>query len=52
MALIKCPECGKKISSEAEICPHCGYVISKIENLEDIIEEQENQSKSKQVLSR
>jgi predicted amidophosphoribosyltransferase len=24
MALIKCPECGKEISSDAESCPHCG----------------------------
>ncbi len=25
MALIKCPECGKEISSEAGHCVHCGY---------------------------
>ena len=25
MALIKCPECGKKMSDKAESCPHCGY---------------------------
>lgn len=25
MALIKCPECGKKISNTAKICPNCGY---------------------------
>lgn len=25
MALIKCKECGKEISSIAEKCPHCGY---------------------------
>ncbi len=24
MALIKCKECGNKISKEAEICPQCG----------------------------
>jgi len=24
MALEKCPECGKEISSNAESCPHCG----------------------------
>ena len=24
MALIKCTECGKEISSKAKICPHCG----------------------------
>ena len=27
MALIKCPECGKDVSSEAESCPYCGYPI-------------------------
>lgn len=25
MSLIKCPECGKEISSEAKRCIHCGY---------------------------
>lgn len=29
MALIKCKECGKEISSEAEACPHCGYKPKK-----------------------
>lgn len=24
MALVKCPECGKKISIEADFCPNCG----------------------------
>ena len=24
MALIKCPECGKKISDKAPSCPNCG----------------------------
>ena len=27
MALIKCPECTKEISSEALSCPHCGYPV-------------------------
>ena len=25
MALITCPECGKKISDTAVSCPHCGF---------------------------
>lgn len=25
MALIDCPECGKKISGKALLCPHCGF---------------------------
>ncbi len=28
MALIKCPECGKEVSSMATNCPNCGYAIS------------------------
>lgn len=28
MALIKCPECGKSISSMATACPDCGCPIS------------------------
>lgn len=27
MALIKCPECGKEVSTVADTCPHCGYPI-------------------------
>lgn len=27
MALIKCPECGKEISSSAASCPNCGHPI-------------------------
>lgn len=29
MALIKCPECGNSISTDAETCIHCGYGIKK-----------------------
>lgn len=29
MALIKCPECGKEISSKAAWCPHCGCPSSE-----------------------
>jgi hypothetical protein len=25
MALIRCPECGREISTEAEACPQCGH---------------------------
>lgn len=28
MALIKCEECGKEVSTEAEACPHCGAKIA------------------------
>lgn len=29
MALIKCPECGKDVSTAADSCPHCGFPIKK-----------------------
>jgi DNA-directed RNA polymerase subunit RPC12/RpoP len=29
MALVKCPECGKEISTQAMSCPSCGYIINK-----------------------
>lgn len=29
MALIKCSECGKEISTNAENCIHCGAIIDK-----------------------
>jgi hypothetical protein len=30
MALITCPECGQKISSQANNCPHCGAPAKKV----------------------
>ena len=30
MALIRCPECGGSISTEAKSCPHCGFPLNKI----------------------
>ena len=29
MAIIKCPECGKKVSDEAVTCIHCGYPLAE-----------------------
>jgi len=29
MALIKCDECGKEVSTSAESCPSCGYPVGK-----------------------
>lgn len=28
MAMIKCPECGEEISSNARACPHCGCAVT------------------------
>lgn len=44
MALIKCPECKKKISDQCENCPQCGYPInSSLEN--EISNKTDNQRK-------
>ena len=29
MALITCPECGKEVSTEAKVCPSCGYPVAE-----------------------
>ena len=29
MALIKCPECKKKISNTIKTCPNCGYELKE-----------------------
>lgn len=44
MALIKCPECGKMVSSMAKACPNCGFPIR--ENLETIAKEESENNKS------
>lgn len=31
MALVKCPECNGDISTLADSCPHCGYVLKSPE---------------------
>ena len=28
MALVKCPDCKKRISNTAPSCPHCGHVLT------------------------
>ena len=34
MALIKCPECGKKISDKADACINCGCPLSEFNKQE------------------
>lgn len=34
MSIAKCKECGNEISSTAEVCPKCGYMIKKENNKE------------------
>jgi len=46
MALIKCPECKKKISDQCENCPNCGYPIkANITTVEAEAFEKSNSSK-------
>jgi len=30
MSIIACPECGKKISSRASLCSHCGFELGEV----------------------
>lgn len=41
MALITCPECGKKISDQAQNCPNCGCPICGVNNLQELVEDRE-----------
>ena len=29
MSLIRCPECGEKISDKSDVCVHCGFPVNK-----------------------
>ena len=53
MALIKCPECKKKISDQCENCPQCGYPINKIgeknENQATNVEKTDETTKKKKI---
>ena len=31
MALINCPQCGKQVSDKAAKCPHCGWILTKLQ---------------------
>lgn len=44
MALIKCPECKKKISDRCESCPNCGYPMKEYLESEYFDEEQFDES--------
>ena len=37
MALINCPECHKEISDNAVSCPNCGYLISNVRNIQEVV---------------
>ena len=49
MALINCPECGRKISDRAAICPDCAFPINEyVQELNAINTETTNQSEKRQ----
>lgn len=39
MALIKCPECGREVSSKAVSCPHCGCPVDEKSKMEILVDE-------------
>ena len=48
MALVKCKECGKKVSNKADVCVECGYPLSK--NKKNSSEEIKTQQKTRKSL--
>jgi uncharacterized membrane protein YvbJ len=34
-----CPECGKYLEEDEEVCPACGYVLNSLDDPEDEIRE-------------
>lgn len=44
MALINCPECKNKVSEKADVCPKCGYAISR--NIENIKKHNKKEAQS------
>ncbi len=44
--LINCPECGKRVSDQAEECPECGYPISSISQLDNSGIDQDSSTKT------
>jgi ssDNA-binding Zn-finger/Zn-ribbon topoisomerase 1 len=37
MALVKCPECGKEVSSAATACPNCGYPMDAVRQAASVV---------------
>ena len=48
MALIKCPECGKKVSDQTKQCPNCGRTITDADK-ELAIEQNKKSKKHKKI---
>ena len=52
MAMIKCSECGKDNSSQAEICPHCGKRITASPVTQDMAEVYARRNKEEKQLEK
>jgi len=50
MALITCPECGGKVSSESTACPHCGYPMKKFQQQKKPAVEREISGEKKKII--
>lgn len=37
---MNCPECGNQVSTSAQFCPHCGYVISRLNGKQAVAKQQ------------
>lgn len=54
MALIKCPECEKEISDQANRCIHCGYPITRndftnyfnVDNMKEVLHKKNESSEN------
>lgn len=46
MSIISCPECGKKISSQAALCQHCGFQTGDATE-EDLLVYQQRKARDK-----
>lgn len=51
MALIKCPECGKEVSDNAQFCPNCGYSFVNVVVNNDETRKMDFQKKVNQFFS-
>ena len=52
MALVKCPECKKKISNSASTCPNCGFPVGEYDFQPALVQMEKRQNRLKNVLKK